>query len=268
MAIHVPTLEVQGSPRRRLTRERALQAMLVVTLLLAWEIVGRRVGDLFLAPPSAVAAAFGDMLRTGELARALRDSLQSLAIGFTIALLVGLVMGILIGWNRTLGQVLDPFVSGLYVVPIATLVPLLVLWFGIGMTPRIITIALFSVFEILIATSIAVREVDERLTEMARSFGANRRQMFRSVVLPGALPLAFGGIRIGAGRAVQGMITAELLFAVTGLGGLVMTYANSYRLDKVLVVVVAVSLMGVLLALLVQQLERALTPGRPEGDGR
>jgi NitT/TauT family transport system permease protein len=131
---------------------------------------------------------------------------------------------------------------------------------GIGATPRIVCITLFSVFEILIATFTGVRNVDQRLIEMARSLGANQSQMFRKVVFFAALPVVFAGVRIGAGRAVKGMVVAELLFAVTGLGGLVMTYAVYYQTAKMLVIVVVLAIIGVLLTGFAQFVERKLAP--------
>lgn len=251
---------IAGPQPRGLMRERLIQVAAVVLFLVGWEIVGRSVSQLILAPPSAVAAALVDMLASGELVQALGESLRVLAVGFAFALLFGIVLGLLMGWYRDLADVLNPFISGIYVIPIASLVPLLVLWLGIGMRPRILTVTLFSVFEIMIATQVGVREVDQRLVEMARSFGASQRQLFTKVVFFDALPVVFAGLRIGLTRAVQGMVTAELLFAVTGLGGLVMTYSANYRVDKMLVVIGLMSLIGVTLVTLVQFIERRLAP--------
>ncbi|NJL33594.1 MAG: ABC transporter permease [Chloroflexaceae bacterium] len=246
-------------PVPRLTRERLIQIALVVLVLLIWEIVGRNVGAFFLAPPSASVASVNEMIESGDLPTALQESLYGLAVGFAIALLIALVLGTLMGWFSAFGETINPYISAIYVVPIAALVPLLVLWFGIGMTPRIITIVLFSVFEMTIATATAIREVDQRLIEMARTFGGKPTQIFRKVVFD-ALPVIFTGVRIGIGRAVQGMITAEVLFAVTGLGGLIITYASVYRLDKMFVIIVLIALIGVLLAESVRLIEYWLTP--------
>lgn len=245
---------------RGLARERLVQIAAVVLFLAGWEIIGRSVSRLILAPPSAVAVALVGMLASGELVGALGESLIVLFAGFGFALVIGIVLGLLMGWYRDLADVLNPFVSAIYVVPIASLVPLLVLWLGIGMRPRILTVTLFSVFEIMIATYVGVREIDQRLIEMARSFGASQRQQFAKVVFFDALPVIFAGLRIGISRAVQGMVTAELLFAVTGLGGLAMTYSANYRLDKMLVVIAVVSLIGMLLVAVVQYIERKLAP--------
>jgi NitT/TauT family transport system permease protein len=122
--------------------------------------------------------------------------------------------------------------------------------------PRIITIVLFSIFEIIIATATAVRGVDQRLIEMARCFGADTRQIVSKVTVFAALPVTFTGIRIGLGRAVQGMVTAELLFAVTGLGGMVMRYSGVYRLDKVLATIIVIAAVGVVTIGTAQFVER------------
>lgn len=247
-------------PRMRLSRERIIQIGLVVLVLTVWEIVGQIVGVFFLAPPSAAVTSLGEMIESGDLPTALQESLYGLAIGFSISLVIALILGTLMGWFGAFGETLNPYISAIYVVPIAALVPLLVLWFGIGMTPRIITIVLFSVFEMTIATATAVREVDQRLVEMARTFGGKPSQIFRKVVFFDALPVIFTGIRIGIGRAVQGMVTAEVLFAVTGLGGLVITYASVYRLDKMFVIIILIAIIGVLLAECVRLIEHWITP--------
>jgi NitT/TauT family transport system permease protein len=243
-----------------LNRERWFQLIVLVVVLILWELVGRKVGSFILSPPSAVIAAFVEMVRSGELFHALADSLFGLIQGFAIGVIIGVSLGFLMGWYKPFALVLDPFISAMYVIPIAALVPLLIIWMGIGTAPRVTTIALFSIFEILIATYTGVKNVDQRLIEMARSFGAKRNELFTKVVFYDALPVVFAGLRIGAGRAIKGMVVAELLFAVTGLGGLVMTYSVYYQTDNVLAVVVVLSIIGVILTSLVQWIERKLAP--------
>jgi NitT/TauT family transport system permease protein len=254
------TQEIKLPLRRGLKRERIIQIIAVIAVLIAWEIAGRRLGVFILAPPSSLLGAFGEMLETGELARALRESITTLLVGYGFAILIGVSLGFIMGTFKSIAIILDPFVSALYVVPIAALVPLLIVWTGIGATPRIVTITLFAVFEILISTYTGVRNVNPRLIEMGRAFGANQLQIFRHVVFFGALPILFAGLRIGAGRAIKGMVLAELLFAVTGLGGLVLTNSTYYRTDKVMVIVVIIALLGVILVSLVQLIERKLAP--------
>lgn len=254
------TRELKAPPRRGIRRERIIQIIAVIAVLVAWEIAGRRLGVFILAPPSSMISAFGEMLETGELARGLRESITTLVIGYSFAVLIGVGLGFIMGTFKSVATILDPFVSALYVVPIAAIVPLLIVWTGIGITPRILTITLFAMFEILISTYTGVRNVNPRLIEMGRAFGANQLQLFRHVVFFGALPVLFAGLRIGAGRAIKGMVLAELLFAVTGLGGLVLTNSTYYRTDKVMVIVVIIALLGVILVSLVQFIERKLAP--------
>jgi NitT/TauT family transport system permease protein len=244
--------------------ERLTQVTLAVGILAVWEIVGRDVGDFVLAPPSQVIDATGEMLDNGELMRAVRDSLLSLFVGLGIAAAVGIGLGFLMGWYRAVGKVLDPFVSALYVVPIAALVPVLIIWFGLGLTPRVLSVFLFSVFEILVSTYTGVKNVEPMLVDVARSFGARRFELFRKVVFFGSLPYIFAGLRMGAARAIKGMVIAELLFAVTGIGGAIQTAANYYRTDKVFVYVIVLAIIGILLAGAVQLAEKLATPWKQQ----
>ena len=151
---------------------------------------------------------------------------------------------------------LNPIVSAGYVIPEAAIVPLLIIWFGLGMTPRIIAVVLFAVFEIIVSTYAGVKNIDPILLEVARSFGARSNQIFRQVVFMAALPYIFAGLRMGAARAVKGMVVAELLFSATGVGGAIKEAANGYRTDKVMVFVIVITVLGVAFAGLVQLIER------------
>lgn len=247
--------------RRKLFNwERLVQVLLVVTLLAVWEIAGHIMGDFFLAPPSQLPGAFWEMWSSGELVGALLDSLSSLLVGFCLAIVVGISVGFFMGWYGPAGRTLNPFVSALYVVPTAALVPMFIIWFGLGFTARTVTVFLFCVFEILVSTYTGVRNVDRNLVDAARAFGASRWQLFSRVVSYASLPYIFAGLRMGISRAVKGMVVAELLFAVTGLGGLISNAANYYRTDKVFVGVIVLALLGVVLAGAVQLLERRLMP--------
>lgn len=243
-----------------ISRVRLTQLVILAVILVVWEVAGRRLGTFFLAPPSTLWAATKEMVASGDLQHAILDSLSSLLAGFAIAAVVGIVVGFLMGWYRPVGQVLDPYVSAGYVIPTAGLVPVFIIWFGLGFTARLVTVFLFCVFEILISTYTGVRNVDGNLVNAARAFGANRWQLFSKVVSRASLPYIFAGLRMGASRAVKGMIIAEILFAVTGLGGLIQNAANYYRTDKVFVVVIVLALIGIAFAALIQWLEKRVTP--------
>jgi NitT/TauT family transport system permease protein len=267
-----PTRTTRVPFRRRLLRgvaprERIYQLALLALLLGAWEYAGQRSPSFTLAPPSSVVPAAREMISSGALTDAAGESIEALTLGFLLAAVVGTALGYAMGWWRTLGRTLDPFVTAMYVVPIATLVPLIIIWFGLGMASRVIVIFLFALFEILISAYAGVRNVEPGFVDVARSFGARRRDLMRKVVLPASLPFLFVGLRMGVIRGLKGMVLAEMLFAVTGLGGLIVTNAGLFRMDRVLVVIVAVALIGILLSTAVQMVERYVMRWRQEPRG-
>jgi len=247
-----------GARVRRMVapRDRALQLSLLVTLLALWEVLGRRASNFTFAPPSRVATAAREMIESGELQSAVTESLAALLLGFGLAAVLGIGVGYAMGWWRTFGRTLDPFVSAAYVVPIATLVPAMIVWLGLGLASRVVVITLFALFEILLNAYAGVKNVDPYVVDVARTFGARRIDLLRKVVFPATLPFVFVGLRIGASRAIKGMVLAEMLFAVTGLGRVIIENASAFRMDKVFVGVIAVALMGVLLTSSVQAAER------------
>lgn len=247
-----------------LNYQRLTQVGFIVAILTAWEIAGRRLGDFFLAPPSSVVPAAGELIESGELLRALMDSLTSLTVGFGLAAGIGIALGYLMGWYKPVAKVVDPFVSAAYVIPVAALVPVLIIWFGLGFTSRVLTVLLFSIFEVLVSTYTGVKNVDPMLVDVSRSFGAKRMVLFRKVVFFASLPYIFAGLRMGASRAIKGMVVAELLFAVTGLGGAIQTAANYYRTDRVFVYVIVIALLGIVLSAAIQLVERVAMPWKQE----
>jgi NitT/TauT family transport system permease protein len=244
--------------------ERLAQFAFVAVLLIIWEIAGRRLGDFFLAPPSSLVGAAGELLESGELVNATVNSLYSLLVGFGLASLLGIGLGYFMGWYKPVAKIIDPFVNAAYVVPVAALVPVIIIWFGLGTTSRILVVMLFCVFEILVSTYTGVKNVDPMLIDVGRSFGASRVGLFRKVVFFASLPYIFAGLRMGASRAIKGMVIAELLFAVTGLGGAIQTAANYYRTDIVFVYVIVIALLGIVLSGTIQVIERVVTPWKQE----
>ncbi|MDO8212526.1 ABC transporter permease [Conexibacter sp. CPCC 206217] len=242
--------------RSLISRDRLVQIGLIAAILLIWQYIGEREGDFFLAPPTSVIDAFGEELRDGAIWGIVGSTVSGVLIGFAIAAVIGVTIGTLMGTSRAAAKALNPLISAGYVVPEAAMVPLLIIWFGLGMTPRVISVVLFAVFEIIVSTYAGVRNVDPVLGQVARSFGASRAQLFRRVTCMAALPYIFAGLRMGAARAVKGMVVAELLFAATGVGGAIQDAANAYQTDKVMVYVIVVTLIGVGFAGLVQLAER------------
>jgi ABC-type nitrate/sulfonate/bicarbonate transport system permease component len=228
-------------------RVRLYQLLLLAALLGIWEYVGRQSDNFTFAPPSSVAPAARDMIASGELGHAATASLTALLLGFALAAVAGIGIGYAMGWWRTVGRTLDPFVAAMFVVPIASLVPVIIVWMGLGLASRVLVIFLFAVFEILLNAAAGVRNVERPMIDIARSFGAGQRALLWRVALPASLPFVFVGLRIGAARALKGMVLAEMLLGVTGLGGLIIQYAGAFQMDRVLVVIVTIVLMGIAL---------------------
>lgn len=259
MAITVERLYLtrrEAARKNLFSKDRGLQVALVVVVLAVWQYIGMREGDFFLAPPTSVIRAFGEVIAAGQLWQAVSSTVLGIVIGFVIAAVLGIAIGTAMATSRSVATTLNPIVSAGYVIPEAALVPLLIIWFGLDMTPRIISVVLFAIFEIILSTYAGVRHVDAVLPQVARSFGANRWQVFGQVTCIAALPYIFSGLRMGAARAVKGMVVAELLFAATGVGGAIQDAANAYQTGKVMVYVIVITLIGVAFAGFIQLIER------------
>jgi ABC-type nitrate/sulfonate/bicarbonate transport system permease component len=245
-----------------MTRRWTLRLASVAALLVAWEIYGRLLNPIFLSRPTAVLAAGAHMIADGSLPQALGDSLVVLGLGLASGVAAGVAVGLLAGRSDTLAALLEYPVNALYATPAVALIPLIVLWFGFEVTAKTVVVFLFVVFPVLINTMRGVREVDPELTEVARAFCSPERRMWRDLILPSALPYIVTGIRLAIGRALIGVIVAEYYTALSGLGHLIATNANSFQTARMLVPVVVIALLGVVLTALLEWAERRLARWR------
>lgn len=241
-------------------RARFIRVVSYVLALTLWEITGRVLGKLFLAAPSQVAVAFAEVTASGELLLASLVSMQALLVGFAAAVLIGIPLGMLMGRFESVERFFEPYISAFFVTPVSALIPIIIIWFGIGIEARVIVVFSFCFFDIVINTFSGVRDVRYDLIEPVRSLGANQRQIFQKVVLPAAAPFILTGIRLGLGRAIRGMIIAELLLATTGLGGMIVSYSGVFRTDVVFAVVIVIVLYGLGSVRLVKAAEARLFP--------
>lgn len=233
-----------------------IRAASVVVFLAAWEFYGRRTDPILLTYPIAVARAAVELVRSGELFRQLLVSLAALAAGFGASLVLGVGLGLLMGRSRVAEAALDPHINALYATPQVALTPLLMMWFGLGFTVKLVMIFLFAFFPILINTAGGVKNVSGSMVEVGRAYLASNRQILLKVLVPAALPFIAAGVRIAVGRAVVGMIVAELFTAITGLGAMLTLYGNLFETAKMFVVIVVLGLLGIGLIQAVQALER------------
>jgi ABC-type nitrate/sulfonate/bicarbonate transport system permease component len=236
----------------------------LLSLALLWEVSGRLMESTLIPPLSQIGAAWWKLLGSGKLLANLSLSLTTLAIGFSLAVLVGITLGLLMGRFRSVEHFFDLYVNALMSAPTTAFVPMLILWFGLGVESRIAVVFLFAVFVIIINTMTGVKQVDNVLVEMARSFGAREKEIFFKIILPAALPAIMAGLRLGMGRAVKGMVTAEMLLTLTGIGAMIMQYGSSFATDSLFAVILTVLLVALLTMKAVQWLDRRLTGWKAE----
>lgn len=245
---------------RRELRPLPVKLVTFVIVLGGWEILGRYVNPLFLSSPSAIVLAFVDLLRSGELPAAILTSLLGFVLGVAAAIVVGIALGVAMGRIRLVEYVLEPYVNALYSTPSIALIPLFILWFGVGLFSKIVIIFILSVFLVVINTFTGVRNLSQSVFDVGRAFSASERQIFWKIVLPAALPFIMTGLRLAVGRAILAMIVAEFFTAISGLGGMIVKYANFFQTPKLFVPIIVVSLMGVCAVEIVKRVERKLAP--------
>ena len=222
----------------------------------AWEAYGRSLNPIFLSYPTAVAAAFVDLIADGELLVALLQSFEGFAIGFVAAIVVGIVVGILIGRNRFAYLTVEPYVTALYNTPSVAIIPLIQLWFGLGLLAKVVIVFLSAFFPIVINTYSGVRNTSRASVDVVRAYGATDRQVMTKVVLPSAVPFIMSGLRLAVGRGVIGVVVAEFFTALSGLGGMIVVFSNTFDTAKLFVPVLTLVAAGLALTSLAKALER------------
>jgi NitT/TauT family transport system permease protein len=236
----------------------------IIVVLGAWEVLGRRIDPLFMSYPSAIATAAYDMTKSGELIVGMASSLTTLLKAFTLATLIGITLGLLIGRYKIIDATTDWLVSALYTTPQVAIIPLVILWFGLGDAAKIFIVVVSAVFPILINTTAGVRNVPSQLIDVGTAFAANERQVFAKIIVPSALPYVITGIRLGLGRAIIGMVVAEFFTAITGLGAIIVKYGNQYDTASMFVPIFILMFLGVILSMLLRYAEDAIAPWRAD----
>jgi ABC-type nitrate/sulfonate/bicarbonate transport system permease component len=252
-------------PRWSLARGRTfvlLKIASVAVTLLVWEWYGRGVSSIFFSYPTAIAAAVPEMIRSGELGRALLSSLQPFVVGWGASIVLGVLVGLLMGRYRVVDALLDAQISALYSAPTVALIPIFILWLGLGFQAKVAIIFLSAFFPIAINSQSGARSVTPDLIDIGRVERAREDQIFTKIVVPASLPFIMTGIRLSVGRAVVGMVVAEMFTAITGLGGAIVLYSSTYKMDRLFVSVIVLAMMGVGLTYLIKRLERGLMPWR------
>src|SRR5258707_12159913 len=172
----------------------------------------------FLPPPGMIVLACVTTIRSGELPRQLWETTSVLLLGFGLAIVTGMAIGIAMGMFKTLRRILDPYINAFYAMPTVAMVPLVIIWLGLGFEAKVFLTWLVSVFPVIINAQVGVMNVPPAFIETARAFGCDRWQLFRRVILQAAGPFLIAGIRSGLGRALVGVAAAEMFPALTARG--------------------------------------------------
>jgi len=268
------------------TKDRLLSIGFPLLLLLLWEmaVALKWLDARFFPAPSHVAIALwnliakGELLgpfwllpkkiRTGDWAAALKVmqeghlwvSLFRIFTGFLLGAVPGILLGVVMGMNRTIRVALDPVVSAIYVLPKIAILPLVMLIFGIGEMSKVVIVGIASFFLVLINTTVGVRDIEPIFFEAGKNYGANRLQMLYHVILPGALPIIFAGLRLSLGTALIVIIAAEFVAAKYGLGYLIWFSWQTLLTENMFAGLVVVMILGVLFTSGLQTIERWLMP--------
>ena len=254
-------------PSRMKRYESVVIGLFSVTLVLgAWQLYAnaRIVSILFLPGPADVALALVKLFQTEEIWLDLATSGQEMAIGYGMAIGIGLSLGLLMGWYTRFQYAMDPFVNFFYSTPRVALIPLFIIWFGIDMPSKIAVIFLGALFPIIINTMAGVRNTENALLRVARSFGASDALIFRRVVLPGSVPFILTGLRLGIGHALTGVVVAELIAARHGVGQLIAIAGQTFQTPKMLAGVMLIAGTGMLLTTVLQRIENRFQSWRPQ----
>ncbi|OAT86145.1 taurine ABC transporter permease [Desulfotomaculum copahuensis] len=243
-------------------RQRFLSFISPVIFLVIWEVLSRtNVLDMrFFPPPSAILVTMYHMIISGELWADLSVSLYRILGGFVLGTIPGLIIGLSMGLFKPVRLLLEPLVAATYPIPKLALMPLFMLILGLGDMQKIVTIATGTFFLVLINTVAGVINLDKIYLDVARNFGASRKDYYLTVALPGALPLIFTGLNLGMGMALLLIVAAEMNGANQGIGYLIWESYDIFDLNKMFVAFIMISLLGYIFNVILNEIERWIVP--------
>jgi ABC-type nitrate/sulfonate/bicarbonate transport system permease component len=247
--------------------KKILGTVSVVLFLAVWELVGnvyQWINPLFMSAPSLILKAAIELFGSGEIWNDLYVSGVEFFWGFILSVVVGIPFGIAVGWYKRAAYIFDPFVNAMNATPRVALLPLIIIWLGIGILSKVGIIFLGSVFPLMINTRDGVKTTPINLLNAAKSFGASQWQIFGSVVLPSTLPFILTGLRLAVGRALIGVFVGELYAATAGIGFMVTVAGATFQTDKVFVGILIFIIVGLVGTNALDRVERRFDKWRPK----
>lgn len=244
--------------RRRAERWKLIGLRIVglIAIIALWQIIsGTLVDPFWVSRPSLILERLQRWIASGTLVNNLSVTLLEMVVGFIVGAIAGILLGLILGLNRFVSKLLDPFLIGFYSVPRIALAPLFILWFGIGLTPKIILSGVVVFFLVFMNTFAGVRDVDRELLDVVRVLGARRDQILRMVVLPSAMAWVFAGLKISVPYALIGAVVAELVAAKAGIGFLLSLASGQFDTTGVFTALIVLTIVGVLINEVVNRAE-------------
>ena len=237
-----------------------------VIVLAVWELLTATIvtNRLLLVPPAEVFAALAIEIQSGAVWTNAVATCVAVGVSFPVAVLIGVMGGLLLASSRLLSLTAGPMLSALYSVPIVALAPLFIAWLGLGFASKFVIVVLIAVFPVLVTTEVGLRSTDRALIEASRSFNATRWQIFTTVTLPYALPFIVSGIRVAWARALVGIVVAEFFGSFAGFGYAILAASQTFDTATLLAYVIILGIMGFVGSLLLETAERRLAPWRHE----
>lgn len=251
-----------------LNQERKILGTLsVAVFLVAWELIGgvyQFVNPMFMSAPSFIWKAAVQLFGSGEIWNDLYVSGIEFFWGYILSVIVAIPFGIAVGWYKKMAYLFDPFVNAMNATPRVALLPLVIIWLGIGILSKVGIIFLGAVFPLLINTRDGVKTTPANLLNAARSFGASEWQIFKNVVLPSTVPFILTGLRLAVGRALIGVMVGELYAATAGIGFMITVAGATFQTDKVFVGVLIFAISGMAATEAIDRFEHRFDKWRPK----
>ena len=258
------TADEQAPPKALSERKVLLGALTVAAFFAAWEAIFLFVpfDPLFISKPSLIANGFLALIESGQLFRELWVSALPFFYGFTAAVIVGVSLGVVMGWRARLGYALDPLMTVLYASPLVALAPLVIVFLGVGQGAKAAIIFMLSVFPFIFNVYAGVRAVDPLLINVVRSLGGSEKDLYLKVIVPGVLPYMVAGARIAVGRALVGILVGEFFAASEGIGYAIAKFGDMFALDRMFACILVLMVIAVILTEGIRWAERAAFPWR------
>ncbi|HEX5040911.1 MAG TPA: ABC transporter permease [Candidatus Limnocylindria bacterium] len=241
----------------------------ILLVLIPWELAVRfgLVKAILISSPTAVAESFVNQFAQGDIWRHIWASLRVFLVGYALASVIGILLGLAAGWYRRAGLITVPWLNFVYAAPDLAFVPIFILWFGLGFVFKVWVVFLGVIIYVALNTIAGVHATEDRFLAVARTYGASRLMTFRTIVLPGSVPYIMTGLRLASGRAIVGVLGAEFISANEGLGFMISIAGTTLQTARVFVGIILIAAFGVLLNEILGRIERRFDAWRREVHG-